>query len=223
MNLDNETQSLIISAKLGNEEALNKLFARHQSRILRIVRLRLSSNLRLKLKLQSMDILQEVFIYAFQHLKDFEPQSQGHFLNWLGKKVEHYVCDRLDYVSTLKRDAPDGEVSMDQEITPGSETEQMKLQIKDDGTTPSQFAVRQERDALIDSLLDRLDPEQKEIIIHRDLEDMTFVEIGSLLGKAEDAVRKQYSRSFKKLIELAEEKISPIIAEQTYREFKNGI
>jgi len=54
----------------------------------------------------------------------------------LGKKVEHYICDRLDYVSTLKRDAPDGEVSMDQKITPGAETEQMKLQIKDATNMP---------------------------------------------------------------------------------------
>lgn len=221
MQLDNETQSLIVSAKLGNEEALNKLFARYQSRILRIVRLRLSSTLRPKLKLQSMDIVQEVFLYALQHLKDFEPKSQGHFLNWLGKKVEHYICDRLDYVSTNKRGAPGGEISMDQEA-PGEETTVMPLEIADDGTTPSQFAVKQEREQLIDSLLGVLDQEQRELIIHRDLEEMTFTEIGELLGKTEDAVRKQYCRAFQKLIELSEEKLKPIMADETFRKYKDG-
>jgi len=204
MKLDSETQSLIVSAKLGNEGAVNNLFARYQSKILRIVRLRLHSGLRQKLRLQSMDVVQEVFLYAFQHLKDFEPKSQGHFLNWLAKKVEHYICDRLDYVGRAKREAPVGEVSMDQEIEPSTDTSQRKLQIKDDGTTPSQFAVKQEREQLIDSLLDLLDPEQKELIIKRDLEEFTFAEMGELLGKTEDAVRKQYCRAFKKLIELSE-------------------
>jgi len=222
MKLDSETQSLIVSAKLGNEGAVNNLFARYQSKILRIVRLRLHSGLRQKLRLQSMDVVQEVFLYAFQHLKDFEPKSQGHFLNWLAKKVEHYICDRLDYVGRAKREAPVGEVSMDQEIEPSTDTSQRKLQIKDDGTTPSQFAVKQEREQLIDSLLDLLDPEQKELIIKRDLEEFTFAEMGELLGKTEDAVRKQYCRAFKKLIELSEEKLKPVLAEETFRRFKDG-
>ena len=222
MNLDNETQSLIVNAKLENEEALNKLFAKYQSRILRIVRLRLTSNMRSKLRLQSMDIVQEVFMYALQHLKDFEPKSQGHFVNWLGKKVEHYICDRLDYVSTLKRGAPGGEISIDQEA-PGEETTGAPLEIEDDGTTPSQFAVKQEREQLIDSLLGLLEPEQRELIIHRDLEDMTFTEIGELLGRTEDAIRKAYCRAFKKLIELSADKLKPIIVEETYRKYKNEL
>ena len=222
MNLDSETQSLIVSAKLGNEGAINNLFARYQSRILRIVRLRLYSGLRQKLRLQSMDVVQEVFVYSFQHLKDFEPKSQGHFLNWLAKKVEHYIYDRLDYVGRAKRESPAGEVSLDQEAEPSTDTSRGKLQIKDDGTTPSQFAVKQEREQLIDSLLDLLEPEQKELIIKRDLEELTFAEMGELLGKTEDAVRKQYCRAFKKLIELSEEKLKPILAEETFQKFKNG-
>jgi len=223
MILDAETQNLIVSAKLGNERAINNLFARYQSRILRIVRLRLHSGLRQKLRLQSMDVVQEVFVYAFQHLKDFEPKSQGHFLNWLAKKVEHYIYDRLDYVGRVKREAPEGEVSIDQEAGPSTDTSRGKLQIKDDGTTPSQFAVKQEREQLIDSLLDLLELEHRELIIHRDLEELTFTEIGELLGKTEDAARKQYCRAFKKLIELSEEKLKPIMAEETFRKLKDGI
>jgi RNA polymerase sigma-70 factor (ECF subfamily) len=223
MQLDNVTQSLIVSAKLGNEEALNKLFATYQSKILRIVRLRLSSDMRSKLKLQSMDIVQEVFIYALQHLKDFEPKSQGHFVNWLGKKVEHYICDRLDYVSTLKRGAPGGEVSIDQESSPDGEKTGVNIEIEDKGTTPSQFAVKQEGRQLIDSVLGLLEPEQRELIIHRDLEEMTFTEIGELLGRTEDAIRKQYCRAFKKLIDLSSDKLKPIIVEETYRKLDNEL
>jgi RNA polymerase sigma-70 factor (ECF subfamily) len=224
MQLDNETQSLIISAKLGNEEALNKLFARYQSRILRIVRLRLSQSFRIKLRLQSMDIVQEVFMYALQHLKDFEPKSQGHFLNWLSKKVEHSICDRLDYVSRIKREAAGGEISIDQDVMPEPDNSQIHVEFEDKNSpTPSQFAVKQEREQLIDSVLDLLDPEEKEIIIYRDLEELTFPEIGEKLNKSEEAARKQYCRAFKKVIDLAENELGPVIAEMSYKEYaRNG-
>ena len=219
MDLDQDTHSLIVAAKLNNPEALNKLFAQHQSRILRIVRLRFNKDLRQKLKLQSMDIVQEVFMYAFEHLKEFEPKSQGHFLNWLSKKVEHYMYDRLDYIHSKKRNAP--ELSLDQEITEDGQTDEMKIQIADDGTTPSQFAVKKENELLIDNLLELLEPEEKEIIIQKELEEQTFVEIGKNFNISEEAARKRYSRAFKKLIELSEEKIKPIIAEQTFKQYNN--
>lgn len=214
MQLDLETHNLIVDAKLGNEKARNNLFARYQSRILRIVRFRLNPELRQKLKLQSMDIVQEVFMYAFQHLNEFEPKSKGHFLNWLSKKVEHYIYDRLDYVSRIKRSAPGGEISIDQEILSENESDKMKLQIKDDGTTPSQFAVIKERKELVDSLLELLEAEEKEFIIQRDLEEQTFTEIGKNFNISEDAARKRYCRAFKKLIDISREKLKPIIAEQ---------
>lgn len=217
MKLDIRTQSLIVNAKLNNKEALNKLFARHQSKILRIVRFRLPPGMRQKLKLQSMDVVQEVFMYALQHLKNFEPQSQGHFLHWLGKKVYHYICDRLDYVSRIKRKAPGGEISIDEKFTPPNETTQMQIQIKDDGPTPGQSAVIKERNLLIDSLLDLLEPGQRELIINRNLEELTFKEIGEMYGKSEDAARKQYCRVFKKLIDLSEDKLMPIIIEESYK------
>lgn len=223
MQLETETKSLLVSAKLGDEKAQNLLFARYQPRILRIVRLRLTGTLRSKLKLQSMDIVQEVFMYAFEHLKDFEPKSQGHFLNWLSKKVEHYICDRFDYIDRTKRKAERGEISLDQSIKPDADSSSLRLEIKDDGTTPSQFAVKKEREQLVDSMLEFLDREQRELIIHRNLEELTFAEIGELLGKSEDAVRKQYNRAFKRLIDLSEEKLRPIITEESKRQYKNGL
>lgn len=60
MDLDNITQNLIVNVKLGNQKALNDLLERYESRVLRAVRLRLTQEQRFRLKLQSMDIVQEV-------------------------------------------------------------------------------------------------------------------------------------------------------------------
>ncbi len=161
-------------------------------------------------------------MYAFQHLKDFEPQSQGHFLNWLSMKVKHCILDRFDYIYRDKRKAEGGEIHLDQPLQLQDDSDQVKIEIKDDGTTPSQFAVRKEREQLIDSLLELLPLEERELIIHRDLEELTFKEMGDMLGKTEDAARKQYCRAFKKLLDLSEEKLKPIIAEESLKDFKNA-
>jgi RNA polymerase sigma-70 factor, ECF subfamily len=223
MQLDVQTKSLIVNFKLGKEEALNHLFGKYHSRILRIVRFRLDPQLRNLLKMQSMDIVQEVFLYALQHLKDFEPQSQGHFINWLSKKVQHCIYDRLDYVKRNKRMPSGGEISLDQEYTPKGENSEFKLQIKDDSPTPSHFAVIKERERLIDSMLEQLEIEQREVIIKRDLEELTFKEIGEMTGKSEDATRKQYCRAFKKLIDFSEKKLKPVMAELTFKQYKYGL
>lgn len=208
--MDEQTQSLIVKAKLGNKEALNFLFARYQERVLRIVRARLKPNLREKLKLQSMDVVQEVFISALKKLNEFEPTSKGAFLHWLSKIVENHILDVIRSSAAQKRRAPSGEVSMEQGRTKDSSGNLMPIEVPADDTTPSQYAVRQDEKVIVDSLLQQLEEEEREVIIHRNLEEMTFKEVAELRqkGETEDAIRKRYNRAFQKLINLAESQIS---------------
>jgi len=224
MNLEQKTNDLIVSAKLGSQEALNQLFLRYQSRILRIVRLRLNASSRRKLDMQSMDVLQEVFLYAFQQLKDFEPQSEGHFRNWLGIKIKHYILDRLDYVSRQKRKGTGETISINQVQENNDKTTPCTIQIENQienpenlSPTPSQCAVIKEKGELLDSFLEKLAEEDREWIVLRDLEELSFKEIGEMTGKSEDAARKSYARAFKKLLDLSEPTIKEIMAEQSYQ------
>lgn len=204
--MDYETQVLINEAKLGDKEALNRLFARYQNRVLRIVRLRLHPELRKKLKMQSMDIVQEVFIAALRKLNEFEPTSKGAFLHWLSKIVENYIRDQIDYFSAQKRHSPVKELSLDETLRTDSGSE-MKVSeiIPSEDTSPSQYVSRKEIKRALDNLLLRLEEADREVIIQHKLEELTFKEIAQLYNKTEDAVRKQYHRALQKLISLVEE------------------
>ena len=197
-----ETQSLIVKAKLGNQEALNNLFARYQDRVLRIVRLRLGSQIRNKL--QSMDLLQEVFLSAFQKIQDFEPTSEGAFIHWLAKIVQNKLIDHVNNFNASKRKAPYGEVPLDDFSVDGNSGDRLKIDPPANDTTPSQFVIRQEAKTVVDDLLAKLKEADREIIIYHSLEELTFNEIGQMLNKSEDAVRKKYQRAMLKLVELAE-------------------
>lgn len=197
-----ETQNLIVKAKLGNQEALNNLFARYQDRVLRIVRLRLGSQIRNKL--QSMDLLQEVFLAAFQKIQQFEPTSEGAFIHWLAKIVQNKLIDHVNHFNASKRKAPYGEIPLDSSSEVNNGDGQLKIDPPANDTTPSQIVIRQDAKNVVDDLLAKLKEDEREIIIYHSLEELTFKEIGQILNKSEDAVRKKYQRAMLKLVELAE-------------------
>jgi RNA polymerase sigma-70 factor (ECF subfamily) len=205
-DMDYETQVLINEAKLGDKEALNRLFARYQNRVMRIVRLRLHPDLREKLKMQSMDIVQEVFIAALRKLNEFEPTSKGAFLHWLSKIVENFIRDQIDYFSAQKRHSPLKELPLDETLRTdsGSEVKVSEI-IPSEDTSPSQYASKKEIKGALDNLLLRLEDADREVIILYKLEELTFKEVAQLYNKTEDAVRKQYHRALQKLISLVEE------------------
>jgi RNA polymerase sigma-70 factor (subfamily 1) len=200
-----DTVALIRIGKSGDEHALNTLFARYHKKVLRIVRLRLNSELRERLRVQSMDIVQEVFLHALKKLPDFQPRGEGSFIHWLSRIVENVIRDQLDFVLAKKR-ASEGEYSLDQTINVASDHLHLHDLIAQEGTSPTQNILKGDIKAEVDDLLLELDEADREVIIQRKLEGLTFGEIASYAGKSEDAVRKQFKRSFEKLIVLAENK-----------------
>jgi RNA polymerase sigma factor (sigma-70 family) len=78
-----------------------------------------------------------------------------------------------------------------------------------EGTSPTQYVLKKAIEEAVDDLLLELDEADKEVIIQRKLEGLTFGEMASYAGKSEEAIRKQFNRSFKKLVLLAEQKGLP--------------
>lgn len=196
--------ALIQAGKEGDSQALNVLFARHHQRILRIVRLRLNPGLRERLKLQSMDIVQEMFLHALKKLQSFQYTGDGSFIHWLSRIVENVIRDQLDYVFAQKR-SPEGECSLDQSITESNDKLHLHDVVSREDTSPTQHILKRDIKTAVDELLLELSEADREVIIQHQLEGLTFVEIASYAGKSEDAVRKQFKRSFQKLMALAED------------------
>jgi RNA polymerase sigma-70 factor (subfamily 1) len=201
--IDSVTLCLIRDGKGGDAKALNALFARYQDRVLRIVRLRLNHELRERLRLQSMDILQDVFMHAFSKLPAFEPTSEGSFLHWLSRITENAIRDHLDYAAAGKRDRS-AERSLDQSLLISQEHVHLRDLIPDGGPSPTQHMLKRSIKSVVDGLLLELDEAERELIIQRKIEGLTFTEMAALVGKSEDAVRKHFNRSFQKLVALAE-------------------
>ena len=64
---------LLASARTGDREACDRLFARAADRLQLYVRLRLGE--RLRARVDSMDVLQEAFLHAHRDVGSFDPEG----------------------------------------------------------------------------------------------------------------------------------------------------
>ncbi|MBI2387690.1 MAG: sigma-70 family RNA polymerase sigma factor [Elusimicrobia bacterium] len=180
---------LIRQAKAGDAEALNALFDRYSARVLQIVRLRLGPSLRAKL--ESQDIVQDAFTRAVNGFDHFELRHEGAFIHWLGELVRNAINDRYDQFRAQKRD-----MRQENPIEANERTDSSRdFSLPGDDPTPSRVLENREDVLRLSAAMDKLSQDARDVIVFRDLEELSFAEIGRLTGRSEDAARMYYSRS----------------------------
>ncbi len=189
-NAFSETVRLFKAANAGDQGAIHALLVKYQDKIHKLARIRIGQKLRSKM--DSMDIVQDAMLKALESVQRARDagaakifMSEAEFLGWLYSIVKTRIYDEIRYYDAGKRhmtkehhlDATHGHITVDRNVAargnPAAEWEDMML---------------------LESLLDSLDDEEKELIIDRDLYDYSFKEMSEKSGKTEDAVRMQYNR-----------------------------
>ncbi len=185
-----QTQRLVTLAQNGDESALDQLCKVYNERILRIVRMRMGPELRTKL--QSMDLVQDAFISALRSLENFTYKNEGDFLRWVSKIAENRLRDNLDKLHTDKRD-----IRKEKPLNNRSTTRDTFVGISGpvDTTTPSLIMSRREDLNKLETAMDKLKPEYREVITLTKIEGLSYKEAADKLGKGSDAVRMLLSRA----------------------------
>lgn len=154
-------QDLILNYLDGNERAFEMLLNRHRQRIY--------TQIYLFVKDQALaeDIFQEVFIKIVDTIRKGKYNHEGKFLQW-ALRIAYNMC--VDYHRKQKRRPT---------VSP-TETFDIfdVLQISDDNA--EQKIIRSQTHDRIRSLVDKLPPEQREVVILRHYADMSFKEISQL-------------------------------------------
>jgi len=180
-----KTQQLIILAKGGDESALERLYRVYGERVRWMVRFRMGKALRTRL--ESMDLVQDVFVNAFGALEDFTYKNEGDFVRWLSKITQNAIHDNLDKLHAAKRDIrKEHRFSSRNSATDGVLGE---VQGNLDATTPSVIMSKWEDLAKLEKAIDELKPEYRDIVILSKIEGLSYKQIGRKLGKSPDAVR----------------------------------
>jgi RNA polymerase sigma-70 factor (ECF subfamily) len=180
-----KTQHLVVLAKDGDKPALNQLYTVYAERVRRILRLRMSKELRPKL--DSMDLVQDALLSALGGLGDFTYKNEGDFLRWLSRIAQNALRDNLDKLHAAKRDIRK-EVRLDNH-RPTTGTGFAGTPGAIDATTPSVIMSKKEDLDKLEKAIDELKPEYREVIVLTKIEGLSYREIGERLSKSPDAVR----------------------------------
>lgn len=177
-----DSTALLVRVRQGSREALDSLYGRIAAKLLAIVRLRMGPGLRARL--ESRDILQSALLRSFERLEQFDGRDSQSLMSWLARIAENEIRDRADYFGRQRRDAA-LDVSIEDALggIPGAARSVLSRMLIDERLTRLVRA------------LEELPAHHREIIVLRRLEELSFPEIGTRLGKSEDACRMLFARA----------------------------
>ena len=177
------TQQLVALAKEGDEAAVERLCRLYAERIRRIVRFRMGPQLRSQV--ESMDIVQDALFEGPRDLGQFEHGKDGDFMRWLSRIAENRIKDNVDRMHAAKRDV--------RREAPVETWSAVRSPIVT--TTPSVVLARKEQYDHLESAMDRIKPEYREVIILSRIENRSNREIGRKLKISPNAVSKLLARA----------------------------
>ena len=162
-------------AQAGDRTAYSLLVRRHQASLHRhLLRMVGSSE-------DALDLTQEAFVRAWQALPQWEPNAQ--FRTWLFRIASNAALDQLRRGKAVR-------------FEPLDET----FESADPGAGPERRAETAQEVRRLEAALARLAPEHREILLLREVEDMSYEEIGRVLAIAEGTVKSRIARARAALI-----------------------
>jgi RNA polymerase sigma-70 factor (ECF subfamily) len=192
-----EIDRLIERTRAGDPDALNTLFARHRSRLRRMVELRLDR--RLQGRIDASDVIQEAYLDVAQRMHEYLKSQRLPLFLWLRLVVgERLLKLHRHHLGAQMRDAG-REVSLYCGAAPGASSAALAAQLLGKQTSPTQAAVRAERLLRLEEALNALDPLDREILSLRHFEELSRAEAAQVLGIEEAAAAKRYIRALKRL------------------------
>jgi len=147
----------------------------------------------LRSKLDSVDLVQDVFVSALKDLGNFTYKNEGDFVRWLSGITENRLRDNLDKLHADKRDIRK-EVRLNTHRPTIEDSFAAALE-PIDATTPSVIISKREEFDKLAKAIDALKPEYREVIVLTKVEGLSYREIGDKLGRSADAARMLFSRA----------------------------
>jgi len=197
---DPETEELLQNASSGGP-ALALLLERHRKRLRRMVAVRLDS--RLAPLVDPSDVVQEALADASRKLDAFLRDRPLPFYPWLRRLAwERIIQFHRRHLRAQKR-AVTREERLDLPL-PDESAMQLADRLVASGTTPSERLLRDEQGRRLREVLERLSPNDREVLVLCYLEELTFGEIAAALGISENAAKVRHFRALERVRKLLE-------------------
>ena len=194
-----ETQELLAGAGKGESAAVNELLDRHREALRNMVKARMDQ--KLARRVDASDVVQDVLLEASQRLKDYIRDPKLPFGLWLRQMAQDRIIDlhrrhRVARRRSLDREQQAGPAPGDQSSL------ELAAQLRDPELTPAAATLRKELHERFVEAIDRLEDEDREILLMRHFEQLTNSETAELLGLSQPAAGMRHLRALRRLREV---------------------
>lgn len=177
----------------GEEEALGELVAQDAAWIAEHVRRRLGPQLRARV--DTGDIVQHTLVEVLKTGPRFVVDDREHLRALLARMVENVLRYHARHAQQQKRDVR-REVST---APPAASESVLFLSPAADGPGPATQAAAAETRDWLRLALELLAPDDRDVIVWREYDELPFAEIGARLGIPEAHARVRFQRALPKL------------------------
>ncbi len=192
---DAERVVLLNRAREGHGAALGKLLEAYRDYLTLLARVQIGR--RLQGKADASDLVQETFLQVHRNFPRFRGTTEGELLGWLRQILAAQLAGLLRrYLGTRRRDVR-FERELAQELEESSQALDRGLVARE--SSPSSQAVRREHAVLLAEALARLQDDERELLILRHLEHLSFPEAARRMGQTLDRVKKLWPRALERL------------------------
>ena len=196
---DPDTGELLRRARRGDRSSVGQLLASHRDRLRRMVAVRMDD--RLSARLDPSDVVQETLAIASKGLSDYLRAPPLPFYPWLRQIAWNHLMELYRrHIQAAKR-------SVRREEPLGlSDSSAMELadRVLASGISELERLVRAELHARVRTALAQLAEMDREILILRHLEQLSFAESAAVLGIVETAAKQRHVRALRRIRRLLE-------------------
>jgi RNA polymerase sigma-70 factor, ECF subfamily len=193
-NSDN-TEQLLQQAQAGDGRAFENLFARHRDYLHQVVALRLDP--RIRPRLDPSDVVQEAQLEAFRRFGDFMERRPMAFRLWLRKTT----FERLLMLERYHRGAARRSIDREVEL-PDRSAFALVQQLFAAGSSPSRRLEQSDTARRVREVLGQLSEADREILLMRNLEELSNQEVAEVLQIEPVAASQRYGRALMRLHKL---------------------
>ncbi len=169
---------LVARAKAGDKDAFGELVQRHEDKIYGLC-LKMLGN-----REDAEDVLQEVFIKAFQSLPTFREEAR--FSTWL-YRIAYNAC--LMRIRKKKLDT----VPLDRPVQLGDD--QLPREVVDWTTDPGANVMNEELSSVLARHINELPPDNRIVFVLRDIQGLSTDDTANVLGLSVPAVKSRLHRA----------------------------
>ena len=193
---DDPTPHLLERWHSGDETALPELLALHMEWLREQVDRRLGGFLRARA--EADDYLQDALLEFLRYAPRFQVRDGAQFRALLARIAENTLRDRNDWFRAKRR-------HLGTHITLPTDSVLTLDPALQRSATPSRDATRSEVRDWVRLALELLEAEDRKILLEREYENRSFVDIGNDLGMTANAVRMRWVRAVARLAEVMRE------------------